>query len=113
MIKSLGVLGAALLLAACVTPQEQRAATLARGHDLAATHCSSCHAVERQGQSPAPEAPPFSSLSHGYRVSTLDQALNHGISVGHPAMPEFRFAPNDVQALVLYLQSIQDMGPGS
>jgi mono/diheme cytochrome c family protein len=113
MARIVSVAAAALCLAACATPEQQRSQMLAQGHDLAAAHCSSCHAIEREGQSPAPEAPPFSALSRGgYRVNTLEQALSHGISTGHPAMPEFRFAQKDVHALVLYLQSIQDAGPG-
>jgi hypothetical protein len=46
-------------------------------------------------------------LSRNYRVDALEEALAEGISVGHPAMPQFQFAPADVTALVTYLQSIQ------
>jgi hypothetical protein len=44
-------------------------------------------------------------------VSDLEEALAEGISVGHPAMPEFQFAPDDVSDLVGYLQSIQETPP--
>jgi cytochrome c len=97
-------------LAACTTPDDdaQASAQLARGHALAETRCGGCHAVARIGDSPAPEAPPFRRLSQNYRVANLEEALAEGISVGHPAMPQFQFAPDDVDALIAYLQSIQD-----
>jgi mono/diheme cytochrome c family protein len=84
----------------------------ARGQALAATHCASCHAIGRVDASPAPEAPPFRTLSRNYRVSMLQEALAEGISVGHPAMPEFQFAPDDVDALIAYLESVQER-PGN
>lgn len=99
-------------LAACAShetaPDATHAASLARGRELAATHCSSCHAIDRSGDSPAPEAPAFRTLSRNYRVDSLAEALAEGISVGHPAMPEFQFAPGEVNDLVGYLQSIQE-----
>jgi mono/diheme cytochrome c family protein len=102
--------GAALLtLAACATHDEESPpAPVDRGAAIAETNCSSCHAVGRSGESPAPEAPPFRRLSQHYRVADLQEALGEGISVGHPAMPQFAFAPEDVDALILYLESIQD-----
>ena len=103
------LLASACLVTACATqhPSPEQAA-IARGHEIAQTNCSTCHAVGRSGESPFPEAPPFRTLSTNYRVDSLAEALAEGISVGHPAMPEFQFAPDDVNALVSYLQSIQD-----
>lgn len=95
------------LLAACTTPAAPEA-RIQHGRALAAAQCSSCHAIDASGESPAPEAPPFRTLSRNYRVDTLEEALAEGISVGHPAMPQFEFAPDDVDALVAYLQSIQE-----
>jgi cytochrome c len=103
---------ALILLAACATPQDRAArAEEERGREIAATHCGSCHAIAAIGESPAPEAPPFRTLSRNYRVDTLEEALAEGISVGHPAMPQFQFAPDDVDALIAYLQSIQEAPP--
>jgi mono/diheme cytochrome c family protein len=98
--------GAIFLLAACASHAPD-ASREERGLALAEQHCSTCHAVGRAGDSPAPEAPPFRRLSENYRVDSLEEALAEGISVGHPAMPQFQFAPEDVDALVAYLQSIQ------
>ena len=100
-------------LAGCVTarPTAEQVA-ISRGQEIAENICAACHAVGRMGESPFPEAPPFRTLSRNYRVDSLEEALAEGISVGHPAMPEFQFEPNDVHALVAYLQSIQEQnGP--
>lgn len=95
------------LLIACTTPTAPEEDTQ-RGGELAATYCGSCHATGASGASPAPEAPAFRTLSRNYRVDTLEEALAEGISVGHPAMPQFQFAPDDVDAIVAYMQSIQE-----
>lgn len=100
---------ALVTISACATDgAPDTRAQQARGRALAETHCSSCHAVGRRGESPAPEAPPFRHLSRNYRVDTLQEALAEGISVGHPAMPQFQFHPEDADAVVVYLESIQD-----
>ena len=109
MLRISGWLLALMLLGGCVTVQQKRSEM--RGQEIAQTHCSSCHAVERGGESPAPEAPPFRTLSQNYRVTDLEEALAEGISVGHPAMPEFQFSPDDAHALVSYLQAIQARHP--
>lgn len=104
-------LAALLLLAACAATHQApptRAEIEARGATLAQSQCSSCHAVGRTGDSPAPEAPPFRALSPHYRVATLEQALKEGISAGHPAMPTFHYTSADADALIAYLQSIQE-----
>lgn len=78
-----------------------------RGELLLATNCARCHAVGRSGTSPHPEAPPFRTLSRRYKIEGLAEALAEGLSTGHPDMPEFVFAPEDVGAIIEYLQSIQ------
>ncbi len=105
-------LAALLLASACASPasiaQRDREE---RGQAIVEQSCSSCHATGRSGNSAAPEAPPFRTLSHNYRVDALEEALAEGISVGHPAMPQFTFAPDDVRAVLAYLQSIQNELP--
>lgn len=96
-----------LAITACATESPHPQASIERGGQLVATHCSSCHAVGATGESPAPEAPPFRYLSRNYRVASLEEALAEGITVGHPAMPQFQFETEDVSAIVQYLQSIQ------
>ena len=109
MMRLLASAVCALFLTACAShEQAQSQSPEARGRTLVEANCSACHATGRSGDSPAPEAPPFRTLSQNYRVADLQEALGEGISVGHPAMPQFTFAPDDVDAIVAYLQSIQE-----
>ncbi|MEQ1490128.1 MAG: cytochrome c [Terricaulis sp.] len=96
-------------LPGCASNEEQTGAG-ARGEAIVSANCSSCHAIGRSGDSPASQAPPFRTLSQNYPVSDLEEALVEGISVGHPAMPQFAFTSQDAHAVVLYLQTIQDPG---
>ena len=50
---------------------------------------------------------PFRTLSRKYKIEGLSEALAEGLSNGHPHMPEFVFAPEEVGAIIDYLQSIQ------
>jgi mono/diheme cytochrome c family protein len=85
----------------------QDRADLERGHSLVATHCSRCHSIARTGTSPHRDAPPFRTLGQKYPVDWLGEALGEGLSTGHPDMPEFVFEPQEINAILTYLQSIQ------
>ena len=109
MMRMISLAACTFLLAACASHERAAPQSVeARGQALVQANCSACHATGRSGDSPAPEAPPFRTLSQNYRVAQLQEALGEGISVGHPAMPQFTFAPDDVDAIVAYLQSIQE-----
>jgi cytochrome c len=86
---------------------QEGASPAARGESLLTTNCGRCHAVGRTGASPHPAAPPFRTLSRKYKIEGLSEALAEGLSTGHPDMPEFVFAPEEVGAIIDYLQSIQ------
>ena len=86
---------------------EERNAPAARGEELLRANCARCHAVGRAGASPHPAAPPFRVLSRRFKIEGLAEALAEGLSTGHPDMPEFVFEPEDVGAIINYLQSIQ------
>jgi len=86
--------------------QDRRAPT-ARGEELLTAYCARCHAVGRTGASPHPAAPPFRTLSRKFKIEGLAEALAEGLSTGHPDMPEFVFEPEEVGAIINYLQSIQ------
>ena len=106
-------LAAALMMPGCaLEPKAAAGANLEipvmAGEQIARDVCSGCHAVGRTGASPHPEARPFRTLSKLYPVSSLEEALAEGIMVGHPDMPPFRFEPDEVGALLDYIQSIQD-----
>lgn len=104
------VIALAFSLSACAATQRGAESPEARGRALAEANCASCHAIGRHGESAAPEAPPFRTLSQNYRVDALEEALAEGISVGHPAMPHFQFEPEDIDAIIAYLQSVQNEG---
>lgn len=80
---------------------------VARGEVLAQRHCATCHSVGAAGQSPRPPAPAFRDLGERYPPEALEEAFAEGILVGHPEMPEFRFEPADIDAIVAYLHAVQ------
>ena len=97
------------MFAAC-TSSENTAPTdpvAAEGRFLAEVHCAACHAIASNDASKHPEAPPLRDLSRRYPVAALEGSLAKGIVVGHPDMPEYRFRPEDVAALIRYLETIQ------
>lgn len=81
-----------------------------RGRQIAEAHCARCHAVGRTGESPETEAPPFRILGQRYPVHQLAESLAEGIITGHVGMPEFSFSPADVEALIAFLEGLQEEG---
>ena len=100
-------LGFCLAFAATAANAED-AVALKRGESLLAKACSRCHAIARSGESRHPQAPLFRSLGKRYPIESLEEALGEGIVSGHPDMPEFKFAGDDVGAIIAYLKSIQE-----
>jgi cytochrome c len=78
-----------------------------KGEVLVKQNCSRCHAIGKEGDSPHPQAPPLRTLSRKYPIEDIAESLAEGIVSGHPDMPVFVFDPNDVEAIVQYLESIQ------
>jgi len=79
-----------------------------KGEVLVKENCSRCHAVGKEGDSPHKDAPPFRTLSAKYPIGDLAESLAEGIVSGHPDMPIFVFGPRDVEAIIFYLESIQE-----
>jgi cytochrome c len=79
-----------------------------KGKVLVEENCSRCHAVGLTGVSPKAEAPPLRTLSSNYPIEDLAESLAEGIVSGHPEMPIFVFKPHDVDAIIAYLESIQE-----
>ena len=110
-----------LLFAACsgaetpprdgADPSTEQIEQLGRGEAIAETLCSTCHTLDAAGASPHPEAIPLRELSSNYPVRSLRAPLSAGIVVGHPDMPEWQFEPQDVEALLAFLESIQEAQP--
>ncbi len=76
------------------------------GREIAEHICSRCHAIGPEGQSPHKDAPPFRFIAAKGNVENLEEALAEGIVVGHPDMPQFKFGPREVGAIVAYLKSM-------
>lgn len=74
---------------------------------MAENLCAPCHAIGRKGESPHADAIPFRQLSSKYPVSSLEEAFAEGIMVGHPDMPEWQFEPQQVRALLAYIEDVQ------
>jgi cytochrome c len=96
-----------LLTSGITRPGLGEQASTRRGEALLTANCARCHAVGRSGASAHPEAPPFRTLSRKFKIEGLAEALAEGIFTGHPDMPEFVFEPDEVGAIIDYLQSIQ------
>jgi len=108
------VLGAAIVVAACAaetvpskTGGDSGDAAMT-GQAMAEAYCSQCHAVGREDRSLHEDAPPFRTLSERFPIRDLEEALAEGIVVGHPDMPVFVFQPNEIDALLDYLETIQE-----
>jgi mono/diheme cytochrome c family protein len=108
--RNLLTLGAGLLAGLCCSPAQAVQKDLtARGEVLVSENCARCHAIGKTGDSPHKDAPPFRILSQKYPVTDLAESLAEGIVSGHPDMPIFVFSPHDVEAVIQYLESIQDV----
>lgn len=105
---------ALLVLSACAGQDDEvsQDALAADGREIAEAQCAACHAVGPYGASPAPEAPPFRHALARYDSAVLEEELIQGIQVAHP-MPEFQFNPQGVDALIAYMQSIQETPPAA
>jgi mono/diheme cytochrome c family protein len=100
----LNVLAIILMLGASTAAFGQSAD---RGRVFAQTHCASCHAIDKTGDSPFAAAPPFRALHKRYRVEALAEALAEGISTGHPAMPEFTLTPRQIGDFLSFLKTLE------
>ena len=102
-----------VLMSAGATLAQDKRALEGRGEGLLTSNCARCHAVGRTGNSTHPEAPPFRTLGQRYPIEVLAEALAEGLSSGHPDMPEFRFEVDNVEAIIAYLESIQEKAKGA
>jgi mono/diheme cytochrome c family protein len=74
---------------------------------LARTYCAGCHSIGKIGPSPLDIAPPFRVLHKRYPVESLEEGLAEGLVTGHPSMPEFRFAPDQIGDFIAYLKTLE------
>jgi len=106
-IVAAGLSGVAFIVAAAAARSEPLSPAAQQGRAIVSAHCARCHAVGRTGESPLKPAPPFRTLHLRYPVESLEESLAEGIITGHPAMPEFRFSPEQVGDIIDYLKSLE------
>ena len=96
----------AAVLIVCAAPAAAQSQQ-ARGEAILQAKCSGCHAIGRTGASKHKQAPPFRDVAKRYPPQSLEEALGEGLVTGHPDMPEFTFAPQDISAIVAYLNGLR------
>jgi len=99
--------GVTLVMRDPVQTSNNSSGTIAQGLTLAITYCAECHAIGATGDSPFPPAPHFRDLHLRYDVALLAEALVEGIVTAHPDMPEFEFDPDQADAIINYLKSLE------
>lgn len=77
-----------------------------KGRALLEQHCSRCHGVTTDDASKHDKAPPFRDVFKRYPAENIAEALAEGIVSGHPDMPEFTFNTDEIDAIVMYLDSL-------
>lgn len=104
-------LAAAVLgsLVACLADGTATAedADVAYGRELVEANCARCHAIGLNDESVHPEAPAFRTLSERYPLDALEEAFVEGITTGHPDMPEFIASPEQIGAIIAFLDTLQ------
>lgn len=95
-----------------VSPPAGLSGSVDRGAVLVRLRCAGCHAVERSGDSPMAAAPPFRDMGVLYPVADLQEAFAEGLVTAHPAMPAFRFEPQEIADVIAYLEHVSGTGTG-
>lgn len=98
----------ALTCAAGAAADDGHDEAISEGKALAERRCARCHAIGADGDSPFAPAPPFRTFAEKWPIDSLAEAFAEGIVVGHPAMPEFQFDVDEIDVLLVYLESLQD-----
>lgn len=79
---------------------------IAYGRALVETNCAPCHAVGLLDRSRHPEAPALRTLADRYPLDALEEAFAEGIVTGHRDMPEFVATPEQIAAIIDYIDSL-------
>lgn len=79
---------------------------VALGREIATRVCSRCHALEGEGPSPHPAAPAFPLLARRLPGDVLLPRLEEGIRANHPAMPEIRLAPSEIDSFLAFWSTL-------
>ena len=101
---------ATVMAAVLITPAVAQDPSVARGQQIAQEKCSRCHAIGKADASPERKAPPFREIGKKFPLEHLAEAFAEGIVTGDNNMPEFKFDPRDIDAILDY---IAEMSSGS
>lgn len=111
----LGVISGLIWIAGC-SPSETTVESagvvenslISQGKELVQANCHSCHAIERSDDSRREDAPPLRTVLANMDPESLAMDFREGIHVGAADMPDFDFGPIGTDAVIAYLQSIQE-----
>ena len=103
MLSGGALIAMAVMAGGAVVAQD---ASVARGQKIAQERCSRCHAIGKADASTNPKAPPFRDVGKNYPLEHLAEALAEGIVTGDNDMPEFKFGPKDIDAILDYIAEV-------
>lgn len=109
VLTMLALVTSGLVLAPGADPvRAQSSQNLDEGRQLVEANCGDCHGVGETDASPHRSAPPFRLLSNNFPMDALEEAFADGrIYSGHPDMPEFIATPQQLDAIIAYIASLQ------
>ena len=105
--------GASLVALSMPVYADQQADLVAKGREMVEANCKRCHAIGSEPASPHQSAPPFRLIVERYPSENLAEALAEGIVAGHPDMPVFVMKPEQIEAFLAYLDSLEPAKPAS
>ena len=95
-----------MALAASAQPAAAQASDVVKGQRIAEKLCARCHATGKADASPEPKAPPFRLIGKLYPLDHLAEAFAEGIVTGDNDMPQFKFEPPEIDALIAYMSAM-------
>ena len=75
----------------------------AAGKALLELRCGRCHAIEKTGRSPIPNAPSLRAVFQQYPRERLEFELSEGVGSRHKDMPQIQFSSEQIEAILQYL----------
>lgn len=112
------ICGILAILPLCTAPsfasEKAKAAQLQEGQNLAEAHCSPCHAIGKDDDSPTRtnENTAFRDLHKRFPIAMLKKAAQTGTIEGHDEMPAFDFSSEEIKSLLAYIDSLSPKGAG-
>lgn len=103
MRSRLAALGCLALMPATAMAQPS---PVEQGRQALESRCSRCHAIGPEGESTHAAAPAFREIVKRYPPEDLEESLAEGITSGHPDMPEYILSPEEIGAVVAYLNTL-------